>query len=119
MNMSGLNDELGRRSFVKAGLWATGGLVVASSVTAEAVEESDKVHITWEADLLPGAISLAFTTGCRANELSCFSTVFTIQYRHGASLQRVPTLRLRIVYILRVTLIVLNFQSVLTLPGSS
>jgi hypothetical protein len=57
--MSELGDEIGRRAFVTSGLFATGGIVVASGVAADAADAAEKgeeVHITWEADVLEGGL---------------------------------------------------------------
>jgi hypothetical protein len=55
--MEGDGVGVGRRSFVKAGLWAAGGVLVTSGVTANAAEDKSKqINITWEADVLPGGL---------------------------------------------------------------
>ena len=52
--MSTEQNHIARRTFVKSGLLATGGLVAASGIAEAAGKHDEKVHMTWSADILPG-----------------------------------------------------------------
>ena len=54
--MSTEQNAIGRRSFVKTGLLATGALVAVSEEATAAGKHDEKIHMTWEAEILPGGL---------------------------------------------------------------